>query len=92
MYFTFFYEFNHKDIVQHIAYEQNINISYPPSTNTYNDNDADDKISDILENNLKLFFDPSSPPCQYILDVLEANGFKQLHKLHDRWIFHKITK
>lgn len=89
-YFTFFYEFHFKEIVQRISSQHNIHISYPTtSTKTYSDND--NNMQDILHNNLKLFFNPSSPPCTDIIKVLEENGFKHLYTEQDRWIFHKIT-
>jgi hypothetical protein len=90
IYFTFFYEFLHKDVVERIAFEHNIHISYPiTSTKPYNNDD--NEMQDILHNNLKLFFNPSSPPSKDIIGVLENNGFKHLYSEYDRWIFHKIT-
>jgi hypothetical protein len=93
MFFTFFHEFLHKDILEGIASEQNIKILYPTLSSISSDihNDKVDEIQDILQNNLKLFFNPSSPPCGKLIPVLETNGFKLIHALHDRWIFHKLT-
>lgn len=90
MIFTFFHEFNHKEVVESIASQHNIHISYPTTpTKIYNEND--NNMQDILHNNLKLFFNPSSPPGKDIIDILEENGFKHLYTEHDRWIFHKLT-
>lgn len=90
MYFTFFCEFHHKDVIERIASDHNIHISYP-STSSKTNIDEVDRMQDILQNNLKLFFHPSSPPCENLMNVMEINGFKLIHALQDRWIFHKVA-
>lgn len=86
MHFTFFKEFQHLETLETIAQDHKIHISYPTKT-SYIEN-INDNLKEIHKHNLKLFYDPKSPPCEKLIDDLNLQGFKLQHKLYDRYIFH----
>lgn len=86
MFFTFFNEFRHVETLEKVAQEYKIHISYPLKTNNYGM--CNDEIQYIYRNNLKLFYDPKSPPSDKVIDALNLQGFRLQHKLYDRYIFH----
>lgn len=89
MYFTFFPEFLH--LKQLNAFDLAISIRYPQCGKM---EDSDNPhLLDIYKHNLKLFFDPITPPSLDILLKIQQNGFNLIHTGRDRWIFyHKDTE
>ena len=73
MFVTYFDECLHKELIQSLASQHNIHVFSPPvACDILYHND---EVQDILKNNLKLFFHPSSPPCSSIVTTFETNEF-----------------
>lgn len=84
MFFTFFPEFLHLDILRSL--NLGIDIHYPKCDKMI-DTDKPDLL-ELYRNNLKLFFQPGEQPSEDVLHKLEAFGFQRTFQEIDRWIFH----
>lgn len=81
MYLTFFPEFLHLEKLRNIG----IDIQHP---NCDKMEDSDNPhLMVIYEHNLKLFFDPITPPSLDVVHRIQELGFNLIHTGRDRLVF-----